>query len=298
MPSAKKTPELLSIGELAQATGISPDTIRVWERRYGVPKAVRLPSGHRRYTPEQLRWLRRVVEAVALGERPGIVVHKTEEELQDILDARTGTLEPPADLRDWLTLLRRFDSDELTRLLRSAWERQGASDFLLHTVTPLLHSVGRAWSDGEIEVRHEHFFSELLHDLLRSLRLSIGVPSTGPEVLLASLSQDMHDLPVQMGALLCASKGIRVRVLGRDTPLEEVVRAAIEMQVDGVAIPTSLPQSTAEHEGRIEELRNALPPSIELCVGWHDARFPRRPRKGVKIVRELGEFELWLRELI
>ncbi|MDJ0522022.1 MAG: MerR family transcriptional regulator, partial [Planctomycetota bacterium] len=51
---------LHSIGEVAEATGLTPETLRIWERRYGRPVAVRLPSGHRRYTDEQIVWLRRV----------------------------------------------------------------------------------------------------------------------------------------------------------------------------------------------------------------------------------------------
>ena len=64
---------LHSIGDVAEATGISVDTVRVWERRYGKPKPVRLPSGHRRYTDAQIRWLRRVAEALAHGNRPSKV---------------------------------------------------------------------------------------------------------------------------------------------------------------------------------------------------------------------------------
>jgi hypothetical protein len=55
-------------------------------------------------------------------------------------------------------------------------------------------------------------------------------------------------------------------------------------------------QSTAQQEQQIETLRAGLPERIDLCVGWHDARFTRRPRRGVTIVREIAEFELWLRE--
>ena len=60
-----------SIGEIAERTGITVDTVRVWERRYGRPVPVRLPSGHRRYTEDHLVWLRRVAEALALGRRAG-----------------------------------------------------------------------------------------------------------------------------------------------------------------------------------------------------------------------------------
>ncbi len=298
VPSAKKTPELLSIGELSQATGISPDTIRVWERRYGVPEPVRLPSGHRRYTPEQLRWLRRAAEAISLGHRPGNVVRASEENLQDLLDRRRTRVEAPSDVESWLELIRSFASRDLTRLLREEFERKPAGDFLTQTLSPLLVAVGRAWSDGRLEVRHEHFFSELLQDLLRSLRVSIGLSGNGPRVLLAGLSDDMHDLPVQMGALLTASKGLQPQILGKDTPIDEIARAATEMRCRGVVVPTSLSFSSLELEARVDELRRKLPDHIALCVGWHDARFMRRAPVGVKLVRELQELELWLRSLL
>lgn len=39
----------LTIGDLADATGVSPATLRVWEQRHGFPAPRRLDSGHRRY---------------------------------------------------------------------------------------------------------------------------------------------------------------------------------------------------------------------------------------------------------
>ncbi|QDU67748.1 MerR family transcriptional regulator [Engelhardtia mirabilis] len=298
MPSAKKTPELLSIGELAQATGISPDTIRVWERRYGVPQPVRLPSGHRRYTPEQLRWLRRVVEAVSLGHRPGAIVRGSDAELQDLLDNRRTRVDKPSDMGAWIDLVRSFDGGTLTATLRESFDRQAPGDFLTQVVAPLDHEVQRRCVDGDLEVRHSHFVKEVLQDVLRGLRISIGVPTGGPRVLVAALDEDMHDLPVQMAALLCAAKGILPRVLGSNTPFDQIRRAATEMHVDGVAVPTAPVQCTSDQDARIESLRDALPDEIALCVGWHDARFTRRPRRGVRIVREVAEFELWLRELL
>jgi DICT domain-containing protein/predicted DNA-binding transcriptional regulator AlpA len=39
----------LTIGDLAERTGVPPATLRSWESRYGFPRPVRLPGGHRRY---------------------------------------------------------------------------------------------------------------------------------------------------------------------------------------------------------------------------------------------------------
>ena len=91
--------ELYSIGAAAKASGISTDSIRIWERRYGRPKPVRLDSGHRRYTAEQIRWLRRVGEALAVGMRAGAVVPLSSEELDDLLGR--GQAAPPTLVVPW-----------------------------------------------------------------------------------------------------------------------------------------------------------------------------------------------------
>lgn len=44
----------LSIGELAERTGVAPATIRMWEQRHGFPVPRRLGSGHRRYSEDDV----------------------------------------------------------------------------------------------------------------------------------------------------------------------------------------------------------------------------------------------------
>ena len=53
---------LLTIGELAEHTGLSTQLLRTWENRFGFPEPVRLSSGHRRYTGADVRLVRRVLE--------------------------------------------------------------------------------------------------------------------------------------------------------------------------------------------------------------------------------------------
>ena len=44
----------ISIGELARRTRIGVSTLRAWETRHGFPVAKRLPSGHRRYSEQDV----------------------------------------------------------------------------------------------------------------------------------------------------------------------------------------------------------------------------------------------------
>jgi hypothetical protein len=49
--------EVYTIGQVAELTGAPTDTIRSWERRYGVPSPIRAPNGQRRYTPDDVRFV-------------------------------------------------------------------------------------------------------------------------------------------------------------------------------------------------------------------------------------------------
>ncbi len=60
---------LLTIGELSEQTGLSPQLLRTWESRFGFPEPTRLPSGHRRYTDADVRVVRRILEERERGLR-------------------------------------------------------------------------------------------------------------------------------------------------------------------------------------------------------------------------------------
>ena len=53
----------LSIGDVAAQTGVGESTLRMWEARYSFPSPKRLPSGHRRYTEQDLARIHAVLRA-------------------------------------------------------------------------------------------------------------------------------------------------------------------------------------------------------------------------------------------
>lgn len=64
----------LSIGDLADATGVSAATLRIWETRHGFPEPTRLASGHRRYNEADVRAVRRVGELRGAGVRLDVAI--------------------------------------------------------------------------------------------------------------------------------------------------------------------------------------------------------------------------------
>ena len=73
---------VLRIGELSNRSGVSPELLRAWERRYGLLRPMRSAGGLRLYTPadvERVRVMRghladglAAAEAAALALRAGV----------------------------------------------------------------------------------------------------------------------------------------------------------------------------------------------------------------------------------
>ena len=65
---------LPGIAAVERDTGISKDTLRVWERRYGFPSPLRDATGERVYPAAQVQRLRMLKRLLDTGHRPGRVV--------------------------------------------------------------------------------------------------------------------------------------------------------------------------------------------------------------------------------
>jgi methanogenic corrinoid protein MtbC1 len=295
--SPQDLPDLISIGDLSEITGISPDTIRVWEKRYGRPVPARLPSGHRRYSQAEARWLRRIAQALAMGYRPSRVVGLADEDLDVLLFPAASKWEDSEPVHRILEMVIEFKENQLTSELQELLERHGPRNFLVSVITPLLDSVGRLWADGELEIRHEHFLKEILEDLLRSIRMSIQRPTKGPLVILATLAGETHAFGLQMVSIICRLGGVPTRILGVHTPIEEIARTAKEVGASAVGLSISLATGGVEMDRAVRQMRMMIPGDVRIVVGGRGARGVRRGPRGIDYFQDLESFEGWLQDL-
>jgi methylmalonyl-CoA mutase cobalamin-binding subunit len=292
---------MLGIGALSRAAGIPVETLRTWERRYGFPRPERKPSGHRLYPIECVPRLRRVAEALARGVRAGEAVGASDDALAAMLRSY-GSSPAPAPLpaqasttADLLGIVRRFDGPALARALLASWGRLGPLEFVRGCVGPLVTAVGNAWGRGDLEIRHEHFLSERLSDLLRALRLPLEERATGPLLLLTTLPGESHGLGLQMVALLLAQAGCRVLLLGTETPLDEIAELTRDTAARAVAISVSAGSAGQTSTRALRRLRRLLPARTHLIVGGDGAP---GSCTGLLTFPDLGELDRWARRSV
>jgi MerR family transcriptional regulator, light-induced transcriptional regulator len=293
LPRASAAPtEWLSVGRVASETGISAETLRVWERRYGRPVASRLPSGHRRYTSDQVVWLRRVAEAVALGTRASVAVRASDEELDELLCRD----EPELDAA-WIERCMRhvlaLDSSGLQRSLLDGRDDLDVVTWLRLRVGTIVREVGSRWAAGELDIRHEHLATQCVSHVLRREADRFTPDPTAPLLLLATLSGEQHALGLWMVELVALQSGWRTAAIGTDTPTDQIARAAIELGARAVGVSVSLSTGGVETHKRLGELRGLLTDGIDLLVGGEGARSGRRVPRDVHVIPGLRDASRW-----
>jgi methanogenic corrinoid protein MtbC1 len=301
--AAAETGGRLSIGALSRATGIPIETLRTWERRYGFPVPERKPSGHRVYPLSSIDRLRRIAEALSRGHRAHEAVSASETELGALLAVTPLAISPsaaapsetPAEIVDYLQAVEIFDAEQLTQLLMKDWKRLKPIDFLKARIAPLLRAVGDAWAAGQLEIRHEHFVSERVGDVLRALRLPFEERSRGPLVVCGTLSGEPHGLGLQMVALLLAVEGCRILYLGTQVPPAQIAGLTKDRQARAVAVSVSGANGEEKMTAQLELVRGMLPRQITLLVGGDGAP---GTRPGMTVLKNLADLATWSRRLV
>ena len=295
--------QLWPMGAVTRRTGIGEHTLRAWERRFGFPIPHRLESGHRRYPASQVQQLLLIAKALDFGYRAGDVVPLSQHELHTLL-RESGMFEPAAATGDSgelvaavLDACRRFDREALTGILRREASVLGTAGFLRERVAPLLEQVGEGWVNGELEIRHEHFFSEVLEDELRALRAPLQASAVGRPVLLAGLPDELHSMGLQIAALGIAASGRSVHVLGPHLPGEEIVRAAESVSAVAVGLSVSVYADSDAVMAEVAAIRAQLPERIELWLGGAGAAAIERLPSGVVAVPTLDDLDVALLRL-
>lgn len=284
----------LSIAAVERDTGLSKDTLRVWERRYDFPNPTRDAGGERAYPLDQVERLRVIKRLLDAGHRPGRIVRMPHEALLQLAEA-AGEPEAAgkpdwdeAAVQEYLALVRAHDLPTLRRQLQRDLARVGLPRFLIGLLVPLNRAVGEAWLRGQMEVFEEHAFTELLQTLIRQATGALPpLPEATPRVLLTTLPGEPHGLGLLMAEALLSSEGASCVSLGMQTPVWDVVLAAGAYRCDVVAVGFSgctNPNQTIE---ALQELRGKLPQSTALWVGGNAPVLQRRRIEGVRVFDDL-----------
>jgi DNA-binding transcriptional MerR regulator/methylmalonyl-CoA mutase cobalamin-binding subunit len=243
--------DLLPIRTMSELTGVHPVTLRAWERRYGLLKPRRTAAGHRLYGAEHVELIRRVV---ALTEQ-GVPIGRVREALG------AAAAKAPAGSDRWrepvdrmAEAIARFDEEELDRLYDELLAVHPVELVTRRAMLPLLARLGERWQKLPGAIAEEHFFAAYVRSKLGARMLARMRYAAGPRLLAACCPGEQHEIGLILFALEARAAGLRVVLLGADTPLEEVAVAARRGHCEAVVLSSSLEPSPGFFEKRLPAL--------------------------------------------
>lgn len=258
-------PVSYQIGAVAKLTGISTDTLRAWERRYGAVKPKRGDErrGYDQADIDRLILLRR---AVAKGHAISSVARLTEPELQALTAERDLAAGNSALLiQPLLTALEAFDYAALNENLGRMAAVLAPADIVNAVVLPLMREVGERWHRGELSVAQEHMMSGLVHHLLGTLLSLYRPTANAAKLVYTTLEGEMHSLGILAAAILAAGVGLSPIYLGPSLPSKEIVHAARRSGAKAVVL--QITDSTVLASEQLEKILGGLPAGVELWLG-------------------------------
>ncbi len=277
-----------SISAVERDTGLSKDTLRVWERRYHFPLPERDEHGERVYTQEQVEKLRALKRLIDRGHRPSKIIGRSLAELLALLDPGPAPPVPVAgEGATIVELLRGHQVAELRQRLGQTLARQGLARFCLETIGPTMRQVGDAWMRGQLELFEEHLYTETVQGLLRSALAALPPATQPPRVLLTTFPHEQHALGLLMVEAMLALEGATCISLGTQTPILDIVRAAAAQRADVVALSFSLAYPVTLAVEGLEELRTTVAPQVAIWAGGANPGLARRAVPGVSLLQAL-----------
>jgi DNA-binding transcriptional MerR regulator len=229
---ADNTP-IYNLKAVIKEVGLSPATLRAWERRYGLVKPQRSPGGHRLYSRQDIEVLKWLVErqneglSISSAVEMWKTINEGDQNIAPQIHARvmvSSTDEAIIDeLRDqWIDACLAFDDHTANLVLDQAYAIAEPEMVSMKVLQKGLSRIGEGWYDGSISVQQEHFVSAIAMRRLNTILAATSAPTRTACILAACPPGEEHDFILLMITYLLRRNGWNVLYLGSNVPLQNL----------------------------------------------------------------------------
>ena len=240
MTTSDQTPTF-NMKVVVQETGLKPDTLRAWERRYGKPNPQRTDGGHRLYSQYEIDMLKWLIERQDEGLSISHAVElweqiKARQEDPFVMHPLPGSEQVPfttavtgdsvRQMRaTWLSACLEFDEQHAQHIIAEAFAVLPLETVCFKILQKGLHAIGDGWYAGTITVQQEHFTSALAVRHLESLLTATPLPTRDGRILIACPPLEQHTFSPLLLTVLLRRRGWDVVYLGANVPLDQIETA-------------------------------------------------------------------------
>ncbi len=299
---------------VTRMTGLTADTIRVWERRYHAIHPQRTEGNTRMYSQQDVQRLQLLAQATKQGYRIGSIAEQTLSQLQQLVDEVDEKKVPPSKTQEpvedtllehpqreqerliqrYLGYIEHFNASQAERLLARASLLYSPRELIYKIFLPLLHEVGERWASSILNVSQEHLVSEQVKRRLLILLQSVTPAPEGPRMLFSTPPGQHHELGALIAAVLGSMAGFEPIYLGPNIPFEDLLFSIRSREADVLVLSLVLPEQDEDYIDLLRGLQR-LAAEIEVWVGLPETL--AKQLQNIPKMRLFSQFEEFERAL-
>ena len=238
------------IGTLARESGISPELLRAWEKRYALWNPARGSGGQRLYSEEDLSLVCYIAEAtrkegLRIGELAARGRKKLLQQVENMQgvrrEAESAGLLIANGLESYIVpLIEAAETVNFPQLrdgLNHALLELSPDRVVYEVILPAMKKVGAAYLDGKITIAGEHMTSNICEHYLRNCIDQAGqaVPETASSPVICScLPGEEHRLGLLVVMYTLAREGSKPVYFGSSLPLKSLEQAIVQIQPESI----------------------------------------------------------------
>jgi len=286
--SISQTPTY-NIKVVLNKTGIAADTLRAWERRYGLPVPQRTAGGHRLYSDydiETIKWLlARQEEGLSISRAVDLWNEQSASGSDPLADTDltphpSPLAVPPAapestlvSLRTaWIQACSNFDEVVAEQILNQAFSLFPVEAVCTDLIQKGLSEIGSLWYENKLSVQQEHFASGLAMRRIDALLSAAPAPTRKETILVGCPAEEWHTFTPLLISLLLRRRGYKVIYLGANVPTTRITETVKDTQANLVLLVAQQLVSAATLQQAAHTLANK-----EIPVAFGGRIFTIRP---------------------
>jgi DNA-binding transcriptional MerR regulator/methylmalonyl-CoA mutase cobalamin-binding subunit len=268
------------IGVVARRTGVPPDLLRAWEKRYQAVVPVRTETGRRLYNDEDIQRLRLMKRLIEGKRRISDVARMSLAELTELLgeDVRETVSEHPepaghsetelgARLTACLEAVEALDPVRLEDLLHKATVAYSPSRVRRELLVPLMVGIGESWQSGKLRIIHEHMASAVVRSFLIASAQSQHNEPTAPLLVATTPAGQLHEIGILLAVATAQEVGWRALYLGPNLPAEEIAAAVRQAETDTLVLSLVYPVADPRVSAELRRIRQLVGPEVQILIG-------------------------------
>jgi DNA-binding transcriptional MerR regulator len=290
---------LLPIRAVVARTGLNPDTIRAWERRYAAIEPVRSAGGTRQFSEEDVTRLLCLKDLRERGFALQTIAQLSTSELTSMRGGDRSTVaralptQPPLSQpqQAYLNAIENLDASSALEQLHGMSEHVGNLQLILGVAIPIMWEVGRRWSEGTLGTAPEHLVRAQLRSLMTRRLEQIPTSEGARRLLFTTPAGQLHEFGILAGSVLAKEAGFDVLYLGPDLPTEDIIWSVAKSEAD-ILVLSVVRRMDEEQMQQMERLVSTVSPNVPVWIACPpDHPLARRIPKAT-FISSIEDFQL------